>query len=74
MVIGAGAIGGVTAAFMKEAGWDVELVCRRQETVDKIAERGVHIIGVRGEHFVEIKAVKDISSLFGTRGGRQTGL
>ena len=67
MVIGAGAIGGVTAAFMKEAGWDVELVCRRQETVDKIAERGVHIIGVRGEHSVEIKAVKDISNLSGEK-------
>lgn len=52
---------------MKEAGWDVELVCRRQETVNKIAERGLHIIGLRGEHPVEIKAVKDISDLSGEK-------
>jgi 2-dehydropantoate 2-reductase len=62
-VIGAGAIGGVTAAFMKQAGWDPEIVCKHQETVESISEQGLHVTGVKGEHKVQIKAVKDISDL-----------
>jgi len=64
-MIGAGAIGGATAAFMKQAGWELEIVCKRQETVDRILERGLHITGVKGEHTVRMAAVKDISDLSG---------
>ena len=35
-VIGAGAIGGATAAFMKKAGWEPEIVCKHRETVERI--------------------------------------
>ena len=30
-IIGAGAIGGVTAAQMADAGYDIELVCKHKE-------------------------------------------
>ena len=30
-VIGAGAIGKTTAAFIKRAGWDLEIVCKHQK-------------------------------------------
>jgi len=30
-VIGAGAIGGITAAFIKQAGWNIEVVCKHRE-------------------------------------------
>jgi 2-dehydropantoate 2-reductase len=66
-VIGAGAIGGVTAAFMKMNGWDPEIVCKNQETVEKISEQGLHITGIRGEHTVPMNAVKDISDLSGQK-------
>ncbi len=62
-MVGAGAIGGVTAAFMAKAGRDVELVCKHQEIADKASSTGLHITGLRGEHLIPVKAVKDISGL-----------
>lgn len=64
-VIGAGAIGGITAAMIQKAGQDVELVCKRQELADRINDRGIHVTGLKGEHWVRLKAVKDISDLTG---------
>ncbi len=66
-VVGAGAIGGVTAAFVHRRGWDTEIVCKHQEIVDKIAARGLHISGVKGEMTVQLKAVKNISDLSGPK-------
>lgn len=62
-VVGAGAIGGVTAAFIHQLGWDTEIICKHQETVDKIAAQGLHIRGVKGEKRVRLKAIKNISDL-----------
>jgi len=62
-VIGAGAIGGITAAFIKQTGQDLEIVCNRREIANKISEHGVHTTGLKGEHRVRLKAVKDISDL-----------
>lgn len=62
-VIGAGAIGGVTAAYIHQCGWDIEIVCKHQEIVDKIAAQGLHISGVKGELTVQLEAVKNISDL-----------
>jgi 2-dehydropantoate 2-reductase len=67
VVVGAGAIGGVTAAFIKLKGWDPEIVCKHQETADKISGRGLQITGLRGKHTVQMKAVKDISDLSGQK-------
>jgi 2-dehydropantoate 2-reductase len=62
-VVGAGAIGGTTAAFLTRTGWHVELVCKRQETVDIVSNRGLHVFGVHGDHMLKVKAVKEISDL-----------
>ena len=61
-VIGAGAIGGITAGFIAEAGYDVELVCKHQVIVEKV-NSGLEIVGARGEHIEKIKAVKEIHEL-----------
>ena len=37
-VIGAGAIGGITAAFIKQAGWNIEVVCKHRELANIIPE------------------------------------
>lgn len=66
VVVGAGAIGGVTAAMMKQDGSDVTLVCKHQEIADIASGRGLHITGVRGEHTVHLNAVADIAELSGT--------
>ncbi len=38
-VIGAGAIGGTTAAFIAQAGYDVEMVCKYDSIAEKIKQR-----------------------------------
>jgi 2-dehydropantoate 2-reductase len=62
-IIGAGAIGGTTAAFLAQAGWDVELVCKHPETVALASTSGLHVFGVRGEHRVKVKSVREIGEL-----------
>lgn len=62
-VVGAGAIGGVTAAFIQQLGWDTEIVCKHQEIVEKITAQGLYIRGVKGEQQVRLNAVKNISNL-----------
>lgn len=65
VVVGAGAIGGITAALMKEGGNDVTIVCKHQEIADIAGGRGLHVIGARGEHTVHLDAVADIAELNG---------
>lgn len=62
-VVGAGAIGGVTAALMKVGGSDPILVCKHREVAELISARGIRISGIRGIHTVSLKTVKDIEDL-----------
>ncbi len=66
LVIGAGAIGGVTAVMMKLGGADVSLVCKHQEIADIAAGRGLHVTGTCGDHTANMKAVADLVELEGT--------
>lgn len=63
--VGAGAIGGITAAFIKKAGWDPIIVCKHQNAADLSMSPGVHITGIKGDHTISLKAVKNISDLSG---------
>ena len=62
-VVGAGAIGGVTAAFIKQAGYDLELVCKHRALADKINDSGLKINGLKGAHQVRMHAVETIPDL-----------
>ena len=62
-VIGAGAIGGITAAFMAEAGYSVEIVTKYPELAHRIENEGILITGVRGKHRVKMKAVPRVKDL-----------
>jgi 2-dehydropantoate 2-reductase len=66
-VIGAGAIGGITAAYLAKAGYDVEIVCKYAEKAEQVRTKGLHIVGVRGEHYVPMKAVAEVSELAGRK-------
>jgi 2-dehydropantoate 2-reductase len=62
-VIGAGAIGGVTAAFIKKAGWDPILVCKHADTLAQVNAPGLQVVGLKGDHTVPLNAVQTISQL-----------
>ena len=66
-VVGAGAIGGVTAALMKLAGYKVEIVCKYSELAEVIKNKGFAISGMKGDHQVSMPAVADISELEGKK-------
>jgi ketopantoate reductase len=62
-MVGAGAIGGVTAAFISKAGYDLEIVCKHKDLADKINVVGIDITGIKGDHRIKMKAVEAISDL-----------
>jgi 2-dehydropantoate 2-reductase len=49
-IVGAGAIGGLTGAWMSKAGEDVTFVDVNREHVEAIRTRGLYIDGARDEH------------------------
>lgn len=65
-IVGAGAIGGITAAFLARAGWDVEIVCKHQDIVNRCLSPGFHVVGIRGDSYTPLKAVRNITDLSGT--------
>jgi 2-dehydropantoate 2-reductase len=56
-IIGAGAIGGTTGAYLSAAGHDVLLVDNVREHVDAINRDGLRISGVRGDHRFRVAAI-----------------
>ncbi|MBN2255634.1 MAG: 2-dehydropantoate 2-reductase [Deltaproteobacteria bacterium] len=62
-VVGAGAIGGVTAAFMAKEGYDVEVVCKYQDLADRIRSEGLRVFGARGDFTVSMPAVARVADL-----------
>lgn len=54
LVIGSGAIGGVTTAYLAQAGKDVTMIARG-ENLDAIKEKGLHVKNSQGEFNVPVK-------------------
>lgn len=65
VVIGAGAIGGITAALLKKGGYDVTLVCKHQDIATLANGRGLHITGVKGDMTVAVRSVAAVEELSG---------
>lgn len=57
-IIGAGAIGGTTGAYLSAAGHDVLLVDTVREHVEAINSRGLRISGIRGDHTFRVPACR----------------
>jgi len=66
LILGAGAIGGVTAAFLAQNHHDVTLLCNRERAAETIRTRGLHITGKRGDFYAPVKAVASPSQLEGS--------
>lgn len=64
-VIGAGAIGGIVAAFLARAGHDPQLVCKHAEVAELAASPGLTVVGVRGQVVAPVRAVRRVDELAG---------
>jgi len=60
-VIGAGAIGGLAAGYLKNKGEDVSLI-GHTDAVNAIREKGLSIRGVRGDFNIKIQALVKLES------------
>jgi 2-dehydropantoate 2-reductase len=56
LVVGAGAIGGITAAILKKSGYDVEIVCKYEDYASRISEKGIEVSGACGKMTVRMPA------------------
>ena len=63
LVVGAGAVGGITAALLKKNGIDVEMVCKYDDYATLISDKGVDISGVAGEFNIKIPACASVSQV-----------
>lgn len=65
VVVGAGAIGGITAALLRKNGHDVTLVCKHAQIANIASGGGLRLTGIKGELSVTVPAVADIQELQG---------
>jgi len=56
-IVGAGAIGGATGAYLTQSGFDVTLLDNVKEHVEAMNEKGLLVTGCRGDHVFKVKAV-----------------
>jgi len=63
LVIGAGAIGGITAAFLRKKGVDVEIVCKYEDYAAMISQQGINVSGECGVFRIKIPAYAHISQV-----------
>jgi 2-dehydropantoate 2-reductase len=56
LVVGAGAVGGITAALLKRKGYNVEIVCKYDDYASLISDHGIEIKGVSGNFTVRMPA------------------
>jgi len=63
LVVGAGAVGGITAALIKKAGYDVAIVCRDRDFAARICNEGLSISGACGIFTQRMKAWASIAEV-----------
>jgi len=49
LLVGPGAIGGITAAFISQAGYNISILARNPESIERLRSEGLHVFGRRGE-------------------------
>ncbi len=63
LVVGAGAVGGITAALLRKNGIDVEIVCKYDDYASLVSEKGLNVSGVCGEFSIDIPAFASVSQV-----------
>ena len=62
-VVGAGAIGGICAGYIKNAGFDVQVIARNLDHAKKIMAEGITVSGVKGSLNVKMDAVGRVEEM-----------
>jgi 2-dehydropantoate 2-reductase len=63
LVVGAGAVGGITAALLRKNRIDVEIVCKYDDYASLVSEKGLKVSGVCGEFSIDIPAFASVSQV-----------
>jgi len=63
LVIGAGGIGGITAAHMAQSGYNVDVVDNMPSLAGLIENRGIHVFGVNSDFLTTIRAFESIKQV-----------
>lgn len=63
LVVGAGAVGGITAALLKKAGHNVEVAVRTDEYAAYIRDKGIEVNGVCGNHIIRIPSFSSVHEI-----------
>jgi 2-dehydropantoate 2-reductase len=63
LVIGAGAIGGITAALLRKNGINVEIVCKYEDYASLVSLQGIEISGVCGNFNIKIPSYAAVSQV-----------
>lgn len=66
-VVGAGAIGGICAAYIKDAGYDLQIVARNHDHAKKFMTEGITVSGIRGSLNVKMDAVSRVEEMAADR-------
>ena len=67
LIIGAGGIGGITAAHMKRAGYNIEVVDNLPGLSDKIMNQRIHIFGDTEEFTITMPAYSNLQDVKGEK-------
>jgi len=67
LVVGAGAIGGITAALLKKNGFNVEIVCKYDNYASIILDQGIEVSGICGNFKIKIPAYASVSDVRGKK-------
>ncbi len=65
-VVGGGAIGGITAACLAQAGHEIDLVCKHLKIAERAKAPGLHVFGVDGDFIAPVNGVETIAQLQGS--------
>ena len=61
IVVGAGAIGGTVAVLLKNAGYDIRIMCHSEKSKELIEKDGFYLNGAKGDYHVDFKCYSDVS-------------
>ncbi len=63
LVIGAGAVGGITAALLRKNGYNVEIVCKYDDYASAIRNEGLEVSGYCGNFRIKMPAFASIGEV-----------
>jgi len=64
-IIGAGAVGGITAAILQKSGYNVHIVAKHPDLAIKISREGIRVFGYCGDIRIKVPAVASVSDMDG---------